>query len=202
MAGDGFKVEAVNLAEVQQYLDDLPEDTFDDAKLVFQTAVLEAHKTVSKNLKSKLNSRTGTLARSIRTEVKGTTLRTLRAALFGARDVGGKELVYTLVQEFGTGGLPGGVIRAKNAYKGVPGGPYLNIPVGVNLTPAGVQRLSAREVFSQQGAHIRGRAVFVGDKMMFALVKQVKIKPRLGMRDAVDAEIPTVLSSLQDLIGE
>lgn len=193
--GTQLRVDVINLAEVQQYLDELPEDTFNKSKNIFTDAVFVAHGTVAKNLTTKLKIRTGTLARSVRTEVEGTKLKNLRASLYGARDLGGKQLVYTLTQEFGA------TIKAKRAYKGVPGGPYLNIPIGSNLTPAGVQRLGAREVFNQ-GGYIVGRTVMLKGEVMFALVKQVKIPPRLGMRDAVDEQIPTVLSSLQKLLGE
>jgi len=109
-------------------------------------------------------------------------------------------LVYTLTQEYGA------TIKAKKAYRNVPGGPYLNIPTKANKTAAGVTRLTARMVFDR-GGYIQRTAskkwgVFLKNQMMFALVKQVDIPPRLGMREAAADEVPTILYKLQQMIGE
>ena len=135
--------------------------------------------------------------RSLRTSVTGTTLKTLRASFYSAANVAGTEVKYAPMQEIG------GIIRAKNAYKNMPGGPFLNIPGKANLTAAGVMRKSAKQVFDE-GGHIIGRTVHNKDytELMFYLVKEVTIPARLGMVDAGTDQIPTILSGLRDLIGE
>ena len=192
MAERGFRVELVNLKEVQDYIETIPKVSFPAAKEVFSKSAISAANVV-KQMKN-LGIRSGALKKSIQQGVSGTDFDTLRASVYSAQGFGGSQVKHAPMQEFG------GTIKAKNAYKGVPGGPYLNIPVGSNLTPAGVMRKSARTVFAE-GGHIRGRSVWLGDSMMFALVKSVKLKPRLGMTDAVEDEIPTLLSNLVDVIG-
>ena len=196
MVMDGSSIEVVNLKEVQNYLDRFSDETFEDAKEVFKEAVLDAANTVKGNFGTKLQTRSGSLRRSIQQQVSGTDLESLSASIFGARFAGGQELVYTLTQEFGA------TITAKNKYMGVPGGPYLNIPLSANKTPAGVTRFGAREVFAA-GGYIAGRAVFSkAGTAMFALVKQVRVPASLGMREAADDEIPTILSKLKRVIGD
>lgn len=197
---DNFEIKIKNLGEVKQYLKDLPDDTFVQAKKVFQKAVINADATVKRNFGFKIQSRSGSLRRSLGTSVSGNDLDSLRASTYGAAFAGGSALVYTLAQEFGA------TIRAKNKYRNVPGGPYLNIPLKPNKTAAGVTRLTAKTVFSL-GGYIQRTArkkwgVFLKGQMMFVLVKKVQLKPRLGMRKAADDEIPTILSQLVDLIGE
>ena len=193
-----MEVTTVNLKEVQDYLKGMPERTFADAKPLFQKAVIDAANTVKKF--TKLKTRTGALKRSIQQSVTGTSLSNLKASVFSAQGTGAKEVKYAPIQEYG------GTVTAKNAYKGVPGGPYLNIPIADNLTPAGVMRMSAREVFlSGEGSIRKARSgkwlVFKGDKLMFVLLKSVTLKPRLGMVDAAEAEIPTLLAGLAEIIG-
>jgi len=194
-------IEVRNLAEISDYLNKLPDKTFDEAKKVFQEAVLDADKEVKLRFSSKIiHSRTGTLRRSLRTSLTGSSLRNLRASFFSSANVAGVPVKYAPLQEFG------GVIKAINKYSGVPGGPYLNIPTKSNLTPAGVMKKSAKELFNA-GAHIhKSKAgnwgVFIGDKMMMVLKKKVVVPARLGMIDAADDQIPTILSKLIVLIGE
>ena len=190
-----------NLAEIELYFNQLPEETFEDAKGVFQRAVIRAHRKTQQILKWRLNRRTGMLARSMQMSVTGKKLNTLKASNYSLSAVGAAQVPYAPIQEFG------GTITAKRAYRKVPGGPYLNIPVGNNLTPAGVMRYSAKEVFSRKGAHIRkfksGKyGVFLKNDLMFVLVKRVHIPARLGMIKANEDQVPTILSELQNLIGE
>ena len=202
-----LSIEFVNLAGVERYLKDLPDEIFKDAKTVFKKAVLEAQAEVESNFGASLKSRTGALKRSINTYVEGKDIGSLRASLYGAASAKGTQMIYTLMQEYG------GEVVAKNAYKNVPGGPYLNIPTGANKTPSGVQKLSAREVFNRGGYLVhgsRGWAVMLkGGKMgkgrpraMFALVKKVTIPAKLGMRDAAEDQVPVILARLIRLIGE
>lgn len=197
-----LSVSIINLAEVNDYLKKLPERTFDDVKKVFAKAVLRADKQIKENATSKqLKRRTGTLGRSVGNSVTGKNLSNLKASVFTrAFDKEGKPIVYAPIHEFG------GTIKAKNAYKRVPGGPYLNIPTKANKTPSGVQRYSAKYVFQSGGTLKQTKTgkwgVFLDGQMMFFLQKSSKIPARLGMRKAADDEIPTILSELKRLIGE
>lgn len=196
---DELKVEVRNLAEVNQYLQQMPENLFDDTKKVFQKAVLKADAKVKSNLTTVLKSRTGMLWRSLHTSVKGTTLKTLRASIYSLANVSGTPVVYAPIHEYG------GTITAIDKYTGVPGGPYLNIPTGSNKTPAGIMKKSAKMIFDEGGYIQKSRkgnwGVFLGGRMMFVLKSKVKIPARLGMRKAAEDQIPTILSSLKELVG-
>jgi len=192
-------VEIKGLEEVKTYLSQFPDESFQGAKKVFQKAVLGAANKVKQF--DKLKTRTGALKRSIQQSVSGTNLRDLQASIFSAQGSGADEVKYAPIQEFG------GVVRAIDKYARVPGGPYLNIPIADNKTPAGVMRESAREVFKSGEGYIRKAKsgkwfVFKGDKLMFVLVKSVTLKERLGMMDAAEVEIPTLLQGLREVIGE
>lgn len=195
-----LKLEVTNLKLVNQYLKNLPEDTFKDAKLVFSKAVLAADRRVKLLFGRRLISRTGMLRRSIRTSVTGVNLKNLRASLYSAASVAGTPVVYAPIQELG------GTVEAINKYVGVPGGPYLNIPTGSNKTAAGVMRKTAKMVFEEGGYIQKTRAdnwgVFLGSKMMFVLKKKVHIPPRLSMTVSMERQVPTILSSLSSMIGE
>lgn len=200
MATNKIQVEIKNLREIEEYLDQLPEEAFDDAKRTFAKYILKAQTIVERNTKWRLKKRTGSLSRSIGTQVKGTSLKTLDASIFSRFNVGAAEVVYAPIHEFG------GTINAIRAYARVPGGPYLNIPTKANQTPAGVTRLQPREVFFAGLGHIRrtksGKwGVFIANTMMFVLVKRVHIPPRLGMRTAVDRQVSPLLRELAELIG-
>jgi len=188
-----------NSKEVEQYLKKLPETSFEKAKKVFATSVLAANREVKSNATTKLNVRTGALRRSIGQSVKGMNLDELRASIFSGSS-GGKPVVYAPIHEFG------GTVTAKKAYTNVPGGPYLNIPIADNLTPAGVMRMTAGMVFNQGGYLFKSKSgkwfVAMNDKLMFVLVKEVTIKPQLGMRDAAEKQVPIILTELKKIIGE
>jgi len=195
-----LNVKLKNIAAIKRYLYIMPESMFKDARKVFSTAVFKADKKIKDNATTELKVRTGALRRSIVSVVSGNDLDTLQASVGSASKVGGVELVYAPIHEYG------GTIKAKKAYKKVPGGPYLNIPMSANKTPAGVTRLQAREVFNQGGRVIKTKngkyGVLLNGQMMFILKKQVVIPARLGMIKAAENEVPTILSSLVNLIGE
>jgi len=200
MAED-LSIEVRNLREVVNYLNAMPVETFGQAKTVFRQVVIRTDKQIKDNATNILKVRTGNLKRSFMFDVAGTNVHNLRARVYSASVVGGKPVIYAPIHEYG------GTINAKNAYKGVPGGPYLNIPGQQNKTPAGATRMNAREVFNA-GGFIMGRTVMRGGPnemrmydVMFFLVKSVEIKPRLGMLKAAEDEIPTILSDLQAIIG-
>ena len=64
-----------NLAEIELYFNQLPEETFEDAKGVFQRAVIRAHRKTQQILKWRLNRRTGMLARSMQMSITGKKLK-------------------------------------------------------------------------------------------------------------------------------
>jgi len=183
-------VTVTNLHEVLTELNRVPMMWFDGAKTAFQKATLAASNQTKDNATSILNVRSGRLRQSIGQEVKGTAISNIKASVFSG-------VKYAAIHEFG------GTVRAIDKYLGVPGGPYLNIPMSDNKTAAGVTRMQAREVFNNGGYIVRLRSgkygVFMDGKLMFVLVKSVTIPARLGMRDATEEQIPTLLSDLMDL---
>jgi hypothetical protein len=189
--------------EVERYLSDFPEETFEQARAIFLEKIAKAHTRVQANLRLRMKVRTGNLSRATRFSVTGTNLRTLDAHLYVAHQQSGEEMVYAKTHEYGS--PPGGIV-AKNAYKNVPGGPYLNIPAKPNLTPAGVMRKGPRTVFEEGGFIVQaasGRWVVMDREgtLMFSLVKKVHIPPRMGMRKAMDDQTPHLLKDLQEIIG-
>jgi phage gpG-like protein len=180
--------------EVQAWLNKLPERMFDSAKVAIGTAVFNTQAEVTKRLQGNpMQSRTGALARSILPEVKGEKLDNLVGRIYSTS-------IYAPIHEFG------GPIKPIDKYLGVPGGPYLNIPMPANLTPAGVMRMNAKQVFDLGGYVAKTRTgkygVFLKDQMMFILSKGVTIKPQLGMIKAAEGQIPVLLTRLNDLLQE
>lgn len=189
-------VQVVGAEEVQAYLKSLPFWVFEKAKVAYRETAQDAHKKVKQRIRNgaddTLHSRTGQLSRSMQYEVHGDSITTLGASVFSDASFA----KYATTHEFGA------TIKAKDKYLRVPGGPYLNIPLPANKTPAGVMRLSARDVFAQ-GGFIAGRAVIHPERgPMFALVKQVTIPARLRMRETVTGEIPSLLTRLDAAMGE
>ena len=182
-------VTVVGTEEVAELLRALPGNTFDAAKAAISKAVLNTHATVS-SYSGGLKNRSGVLRRSLKTDVYGTKLSNVGGDVY-------TDVVYAPIQE------KGGTIRAKNAYHGVPGGPYLNLPLPANKTAAGVMRQDARSVFAAGGYIIKSRIgnyiVMSGTSQpMFVLKKQVTIPARLGMEKAAEDEIPTLLAVLNE----
>lgn len=186
-------VSIVGLDEVLDLISRMPDHLYNTAKENISESVLSVHSQVS-SYSGGLRNRSGILRRSLKTDVGGNTLDTLHGDVY-------TDVVYAPIQE------KGGTVRAKNAYKGVPGGPYLNIPLPANKTPAGVMRMNAREVFSSRGYIIKSRLgkyiVMSGNNQpMFVLKKEVHIPARLGMVDAAVDEIPTLLNNLRNTLLE
>jgi hypothetical protein len=179
--------------EVKELLKNLPDQVFDVTKAAISRAVFSAHAIVSENTRTKLNIRTGALRRSIQNIVTGNDMNSLYGSIWS-------DLIYAPLQEFG------GTIRPKNnKYAKVPGGPYINIPLPPNKTPAGVMRSTARQVFASGGYIAKSKAgnwiVFnVTREPMFVLVKQAKIPPRLGMGQAQEDVIPELMSDLEHIL--
>ena len=129
---------------------------------------------------SPLQVRTGRLARTVRGVKKGASLRDLRAVILA----GGGDVKYAAIQEYGGTIKP---VRAK----------MLRVPLPEILTPAGnvkgdyeiVERAGRYMTAGGLETYISGRAIMVdkGGKPtpIWALVKSVKIPPRLGMGDTI-----------------
>lgn len=191
---DTVQVEIQGSAEVQAFVKGIPDHLYGGAKTAFSNATFAAQKEVQNNLAGNpLHSRSGNLAKSILPEVQGASLPTLSGRIYSG-------MIYAPIQE------KGGEVVAKNKYMGMPGGPYLNIPAPDNKTPAGVQRMTAQQVFAAGGkiaARSRmewgaggGLGVYLDDVLMFTLVKKVTIKGGLGMEKAGDNQITPLLAEL------
>lgn len=185
----------IGLVELREYLRTLPEDSAGLVKKQLGKSVLNVQKKVTGDFITgggiggdKLHSRTGLLRRSIKTSLTGSKLADLKGATF-------TDVIYAPIQE------EGGVITAKNAYKRVPGGPYLNIPLSANLTAAGVMRKDAKTVFNEGGSLFQSSTgkwfVTLNGQLMFVLKKSVTIPARLHLVDTAEDEIPTLLSNIQ-----
>jgi len=136
-----------------------------------------------------LQSRSGKLRRSLRYFIRTGTLAQLRLRIVS------RGVVYALMQQLGSGG------KLPRKTKG-----YYSIPIGDNLTAAGVRKVSAKQARAQ-GAFIIGKhgadpafmvkRVSRGQgkgslKFLFKLVKgPIKIKPRLGFFLAWRMNAPT-----------
>lgn len=180
-------VEVRGIEDLQRFVGTMPDRLHANAKKAYRNAVLGTQKDVVNGLKGDpMQSRTGALAKSILPEVQGAELRSLSARVYSTSR-------YAPIHEYG------GVVKAKDKYLGVPGGPYLNIPTDANKTAAGVMRMGAREVFNQ-GGYIAGRGVFLNGELMFVLVKEVTIPKRLGMRDAADERTSALIEELRNVI--
>lgn len=190
----------VGLPEVKEYLNRLPANVYEQAKEAMRTGVFEVHRRVSDRVRDgsggSLHSRTGQLRRSLQARVSGTTLDTLGGEVYSD----GTVASYAPTHEWGA------TIKAKDKYVRVPGGPYLNIPLTANKTPAGVMRQDARTVFQQGGYIIKSRAnkylVMSSTGLpMFVLVKEVTIPPRLQMVKMAEDYVPTLLSDMAAATG-
>lgn len=96
---------------------------------------------------------------------------------------------YAALQEYGSAGLPGGVIKAKKS------GGYLAIPVGPALTPAGVPRYQTPRQLSdmtpplftakgkKSGKLFMGRVEQGQVRAYFLLRREVRVPPRMRLRE-------------------
>lgn len=157
-----------------------------------------------------LYARTGALWRSVKQKAAvGSQLSEVRGEVYTTS-------IYAPIQEFG------GIVKAKDKFLRVPGGPYLAIPLKANKTPAGVMRFSVRDAFNNLGAVLRktksnkwfiglenfkakrkkGKTQSVSYEFIpyFVLKKQVKIPPRLHFRRSLDLNMPYFAQRLQDIL--
>lgn len=184
-------METINLKETIDYIKRLPADTFDVAKKEMATALFKADEAIKTN--TTLKRRTGNLFKSIQTRVEGNNIKNLKASIY-------TNSIYAPIQEYG------GNIKAKKAYKRVPGGPYLNISTLSNKTASGVTRKSARQVFEQGGHITRFKSgkygLMLNGQIVYTFHKSVKIPKRLGMVRNTEKQIPTMLSRIAEQIGD
>ena len=169
----------------------LPDHLFGAAKDSFRVATLETQEAVLRRLRGNpMQSRSGGLARSIIPEVKGADLKTLRATVYSTSG-------YARIHELG------GTVNARDKYRWLPGGPYLNIPTPANKTRAGVMRMSSTDVFRGGGKVMvgpEGFGLYLNGAKMFSFAKRVKIKAQLEMLKSGERQVPTLLSELRALL--
>lgn len=191
------QIEVKGAEELRKFVAGIPDAQYKGARAAFSDAAFGAQKEVLGNLSGEpMQSRSGALAKSITPQVVGTDLSSLSGRIYSG-------MAYARIHE------KGGTVIAKNAYKGMPGGPYLNIPAEDNKTAAGVQRMTAKMVFEKGGkiaarsrmewGQTQGLGIYLDDKLMFTLAKKVTIKAQLGMEKAADNQIPTLMSALQSM---
>ena len=171
---------------------ELPDLVLTRTKAAISRATDNAYEIVLNNTQMKLHIRTGALHHSIKKLVTGNDLNTLRGRVWTSTS-------YAPIHE------TGGIIRAKNKYMNVPGGPYLHIPLNYNKTKMGIMRFNAGQIFATGGYIARsklGNWIVFSDsnKPMFALKKMVKIPPRVGMQVAQEEVMPQLLYDLDHIL--
>lgn len=183
-----FQVTYTGVESVQELIRSLPEKMTSALRGEVTTSVFNIQREVSGNFGGPIKVRSGNLRRSIQVEVAGVALGDTSGSIFS-------DMVYAPIQELG------GVIEAKTAFRKLPGGPFLGIPVADNLTPSGLMRKSASTVMSEGGHFAKshsGKWIIFSRSggLMFVLVKSVTLKPRLGMVKAAENEVPKFLSRM------
>lgn len=144
-----------------------------------------------------LRRRTGALARSFKSVVRGEGLRDLEAVAFS------EGVPYAAIHEFG------GVIKPKKAR-------WLTIPLDYVKTKAGVPRYTAREIIANPSlgnlestffrVTKKGNLVLFGATgkditPLFALKKEVRIEARMGFREQWDRRRIITAIELRDAFG-
>lgn len=185
------EAQIIKLDEVVSFIKKVPASSFEALNLEVTKTLFEVDATVKSN--TALKRRSGSLMRSIKTYTSGESISSYKSGIYS-------DCVYAITHE------QGATIRAKRAYTGVKGGPYLNIPTAENKTAAGVQRMPAKTVFSQGGYVLEYKpnkyGVMLNGTMMFTLHKSVTVPARLGLVSTVEDSVPTLLSRIAMLIGE
>lgn len=172
-----LKVDTVKLRRLQAAIDQVPERLFGELRETLRNEGARWEGEMQNRTRRNLRRRTGSLARSIRQDVRGSSLTDLelRAATTSP---------YAKVHEFGTIGKGGALpsIVPKRAK-------WLTVPLQGNLTPAGVPRYPSAAALRGQGTFVlktkSGKLFIVrreGEQLrwLWILVKKVDIPPRLG----------------------
>lgn len=192
--------------DVSKRLSDAHVTAYSQLKPVLSKTVFWTHTNFVLNATTKIHVRTGNLRRSFSFNISGNTLESLKGEAYQDTLKGkvslGSEVVYAPVHEFGK------TIKAKNKYKRVEGGAYLNIPLPPNKTASGVTRRTARQVFNDGGyiaKSAKGKWLVFNSRNlpMFVLKKQVKIPKRLGLRKIMKQsydELDKNIKAIKELI--
>jgi len=184
-------IRIIGLNPVIKFLTDIEKNASAISKKAIVKSLTYIEKGLKRNTTSILKQRSGDLHKSIDKQLSGQGLSTLTGSVWIGTP-------YATTHEFGA------TITAKNAYKGVEGGPYLNIPIpNFNTDSRGLMKQTAREVFAQGGYVQKSKKgnwlVFSRDgKPMFLLRKQVTIPARLGMFKLLDESIPILLKEIEE----
>jgi len=189
-----MQVTVNGVSEIEALLNAMTAEMGDNARKALQKSLFTVKRKTASRLKNgPLYSRTGDLAKSFKykTNLKG-EIKDLYGEVY-------TDSIYARIHE------TGGTINAKNKYINVPGGPFLNVPLSANKTPAGVMRENARSVFAGGGYIFKSKKgnwiVMSGnDVPMFVLKKQVTIPARLEFVKTATDEVPTLISNLNKVL--
>lgn len=188
----------------------LPEAMFENAKAVIASEFYDLHGVFTGFFisGSPLHSRTGAAKRSFQHKVEGNSLADFKAEVWS-------DSKYIPIH------AKGGVIKAKDKFKWLKSGPYLAIPDEGNLTAAGVQRYSPRDVFAAKGKVIltegKGFALAIPTSattktlqkkhktapfiITHYLRKEVTIPARLDFENPTKQSLARIISLLEPLQG-
>jgi hypothetical protein len=173
--------------------DDMPDETMNSQIEKINRAIREIPDVMMPFLKRAMSEFGGKFLRVFtRERLKGGGVRMRSGSLarsfnYNVLDQAGKLTLvvwstskYARLQEFGTKGLPGGVLRPKNARA-------LAIPVGPALTPSGVSKFtSPRQVAGLQVFKPRFKLPFLG--MVGRGKKAMRVTPWFLLRKSVKIE--------------
>jgi phage gpG-like protein len=190
----GFqRVTITGLNELKEFFQTAPDEIFEDAKFVYVKSLINIQRRIQSNLSgSPMKSRSGALRDSIKYEITGNTLKTLIGSVYSRSP-------YARIHE------RGGKISARNKYMWLRSGPYMNIPTDNNRGANGKARITSSQLFASKGrvqGGAQGWGLYLGGTKMFHLARSVRIKPKLGAAKAAEAEVPTLLANLKQLLLE
>lgn len=173
-------------SEVSKALKTLDKRVFPDIKKLFEQYGRELQRRmVLQSTGGKLKRRSGEMARGWVQASGGINLKSLFSEVQNA-------VKYVAIHQFG------GVIRARSSK-------FLTIPTDQNKTPAGVARVSARQLFQTKKAFVRGGVIFENRGQgknrkpvpMFILKKEVRIPKRLMFLEQAEALAAVVLNKMK-----
>ena len=180
--------EVVTMQEFVRALSESPSELRSELLKALGRVGVEAERQAALNATTRLNVRTGRLRASIRSRILGKG-KNVAVSVSAGGGRGSKEVKYARIQE------EGGTVVPRN-------GQWLSIPVGDNLTAAGVARIPSPRMVS--GLYfVPGRsgnllAFAPGGRLMFVLVKSVRITAKHYLRDGVKAaarSVPTEVNA-------
>lgn len=175
---------------VKQFLKELPDDCYTDARRAFEEVGIQAHTAIRARANGLgVKRRSGELYNSIKFSVRGNDLNTLKMSI-------STNNPYAAVHETGE------TIKAKNKYLWLRGGPYMNIPTTANTRNDGTAVQNATALFNS-GARVKsggsGFGIYKGQTKMMHLAKSVTIPARLKFRETGQDYFPILLSRLEEI---